>query len=47
MAGSLSYARVDTEAVSAYIPQICAAFIQSRIRLAEAVARFINLLLFS
>lgn len=41
MAGSLNYARVDTESISALIPQISSAFIQSRIRLVEIVARFI------
>uniref|UniRef100_A0A915D4X1 Exportin-7/Ran-binding protein 17 TPR repeats domain-containing protein n=1 Tax=Ditylenchus dipsaci TaxID=166011 RepID=A0A915D4X1_9BILA len=39
MAGSLSYARVDVESIAESVPQVCAAFIQSRIRLCELVVR--------
>uniref|UniRef100_A0A183BLN1 Importin N-terminal domain-containing protein n=1 Tax=Globodera pallida TaxID=36090 RepID=A0A183BLN1_GLOPA len=39
LAGSLSYARVDVELISACIPKVCTAFIQSRIALCESVVR--------
>ncbi|KAI1719305.1 exportin-7-B [Ditylenchus destructor] len=39
MAGSLSYSRVDVEFISESVPQVCTAFIQSRIYLCEVVVR--------
>lgn len=39
MVGSLSYARVDVDFISACVPQVCSAFIRSRISISEAVVR--------
>uniref|UniRef100_A0A915MF38 Exportin-7 n=1 Tax=Meloidogyne javanica TaxID=6303 RepID=A0A915MF38_MELJA len=39
MAGSLTYARVDVDLISAAIPKVCSAFIRSRVLLSENVVR--------
>ncbi|KAF7633265.1 hypothetical protein Mgra_00007366 [Meloidogyne graminicola] len=39
MAGSLTYARIDVDLISAAIPKICTAFIRSRVLLCENVVR--------
>ncbi|KAL7073722.1 hypothetical protein ACQ4LE_007266 [Meloidogyne hapla] len=39
MAGSLTYARIDVDLISAAIPKVCSAFIRSRVLLCESVVR--------